>query len=310
MRFNLKVYREQGGLQQLQLEALDSVAAQRLAEEQGYTVLATAATTTRSWLGLGRPGFSLPLFVQELLALLEAGMGLVEALAILNKKARSPETQRVLGTLSQLLSEGRTFSRALESVPEAFPVLFVATVRSSEQTGNVHEALRRYLAYHRQLHALREKMISASVYPLLLALVGILVVVFLMVYVVPRFSKVYEDVGQGNLPFLSLLLMNWGRWAGEHVSIVVISLVGLLGTAIYLAVHPATRAMIERRLWALPVLGEHLYVMQLSRFTRTVAMLLKGGVPLLSALEMTADLLRQPALQRGLDVARQAIAEG
>lgn len=311
MRFDLKAYREQDGVTVLALDAPDLAAARRRAESDGYRVLSARATGRWSLRRLlAAQGFSAPLFGQELLALLEAGMSLVEAVAILAGKAKHPEARRVLDELHRVLGEGRTFSKALESVTGAFPPLLIATVRASERTGNLPEALRRWLAYHRQLNGLRDRVVAASVYPALLIGVGTLVVVFLLAYVVPRFARVYEDIGQANLPLLSRLLMHWGQAAGDHVFALVAGLCAALAGIVYALMRPQTRAALERRLWQLPTLGEQLRIYQLARFTRTVAMLLKGGVPLVSALDLTGDLLRQPALQSGLDKARASIREG
>lgn len=311
MRFDLKAYRESDGVTLLSLDAADLPSARRQAEAQGYRVLsARAAGRLALQRLLSGPGFSVPLFGQELLALLDAGMSLVEAVAILAGKARHPEAKRILGELHRLVCEGRTFSKSLAAVPGAFPSLLVATVRASEQTGNLPEALRRYLAYHRQLNGLRDRIVAASVYPLVLTGVGTLVVLFLLTYVVPRFSKVYEDIGEAHLPLLSRLLMHWGQTASDHALALGLGFLGLAVGIVYALMRPGTRAAIERRLWRLPAVGEQLRIYQLARFTRTVAMLLKGGVPLVSALDMTGDLLRQPALKSGLDAARTALSEG
>lgn len=312
MRVNIKVYRDPGGVTELAMDAVDIPAACRQAETQGYRVISAKASaqwplSARIFQG---HSFQVPLFCQELLALLEAGMGLVESIAILANKAKQLEARRILTDLHRLMGEGRTFSRALEAEPGAFPSLFVATMRASERTGNLAEALRRYLAYLRQLNAMKDKIVAASVYPTLLVVVGGLVVVFLMAYVVPRFSRVYEDMGEANLPVMSRLLMHWGQTVGNHAWALVLLFILLLAGSVYAFTRPKLRAALERRLWRLPAIGEQIRVYQLARFTRTVAMLLKGGIPLVSALDMTDELLRQPALKAGLDTAKRLIREG
>lgn len=312
MRVNIKAYRDPGGVTELALDATDITAACRQAETQGYRVI--SAKASGQWLlsaslFQGR-SFQVSLFCQELLALLDAGMGLVESIGILAHKAKQSEARRILTELHRLMGEGRTFSRALEAEPGAFPSLFVATMRASERTGNLAEALRRYLAYHRQLNAMKDKIVAASVYPALLVVVGTLVVVFLMAYVVPRFSRVYEEVGEAHLPLMSRMLMHWGQTVGNHAWALGLFFVVLLAGSIYAFTRPAIRSALERRLWRLPAIGEQLRIYQLARFTRTVAMLLKGGIPLVSALDMTDELLRQPALKAGLGTAKRLIREG
>lgn len=316
MRIHLTVYRDPYGVSELSLDAADLPAARRQAEAQGYKIIAAKAAKVSqnfSLSGLSRFSgvhFAVPLFCQELLALLDAGMGLVESIDILARKAKQEEARRILRDLQRLVGEGRSFSRALEGVPGAFPALFIATVKSAERTGDINEALRRYLAYHRQLNAVRDKMLAASVYPVLLVGVGSLVVAFLMTYVVPRFSKVYEDIGRDRLPLLSRWLMEWGQWISAYALPVGLGFLVLCAALVYGLTRPTLRVWAARKLWRLPVVGEQLRIYQLARFTRTVAMLQKGGVPLVTALDMTDDLLRQPALQKGLTAAKAAIREG
>jgi len=309
MQFEIKAYRIPEGVIRLCLTASDVTDAKRQAEIQGYRIIDIRRKLAWSASIGTRQRFSVALFSQELLALLEAGLSLVEIVDILSRKSRHAETKKILEALSRHLREGLSFSRALESLPGAFPSLYVATVRTSEQTGNLTEALRRYLAYHRQLNLVRDKIVSASVYPALLMGVGILVILFLLGYVVPRFSRVYEDIG-GNLPWLSRLLMQWGQLFGQYAWPIVGSFAFLVAVGVYGLTRSSTRTIIERAFWSIPAVGEKMRLYQLARFTRTLAMLINGGIPFVTALDMLQDLLRQPALRQGLNQAARVIREG
>lgn len=309
MQFDMKVYHCSNGVKQLRCVATDEAEARRQAVQQGYVLL--SLRRTRRGLPRRRGGaFRVELFCQELLALLDAGMGLIEGIAMLANKAREAEARQVLQQLQRLLEQGQTMSGALAASPERFPTLFVATIRASEQTGNLPEALRRYLAYCRQLNGVRDKIVSASIYPALLLAVGGLVILFLLSYVVPRFGRVYADLGASKVPAASRLLMRWGQVVTEHGTALLLGLAALLAALAYLFTRPALTASLQRLLWRLPRLGEQIRTYQLARFTRTVAMLLKGGVPLVTALDMTDELLQQPALRTGLHAARTAIRAG
>jgi general secretion pathway protein F len=309
MQFDMKVYHCSDGVKQLRCVATDEAEARRQAVQQGY-VLLSLRRTRRGLLRRRGGAFRVELFCQELLALLDAGMGLIEGIAMLANKARDAEARQVLQQLQRLLEQGQTMSSALAASPERFPTLFVATIRASEQTGNLPEALRRYLAYCRQLNGVRDKIVSASIYPTLLLAVGGLVVLFLLSYVVPRFGRVYADLGESKVPAASRLLMRWGQVVTEHGTALLLGLAALLAALAYLFTRPALTAALQRLLWRLPRLGEQIRTYQLARFTRTVAMLLKGGVPLVTALDMTDELLQQPALRAGLHAARTAIRAG
>src|SRR5262249_17816736 len=163
-------------------------------------------------------------FSQELVALLDAGLTLVESIDTLTEKEPSAGARRALEQIRARLFEGRTLSAALEELPASFPPLYIATVRASERTGSIREALMRYVAYQQQIDLLRKKLISASIYPLVLCAAGVLVVAFLLGYVVPRFSAIYEDLGSG-LPWASQLLMQAGRLVHEHGFMVLAVLV-------------------------------------------------------------------------------------
>jgi len=309
MHYEIKAYRAPEGVTLLQLAAADLADAMRQAEVQGYRVIAARRQLTWSVSIGSRQRFSVALFSQELLALLEAGLSLVETVDILARKSRHAETKKILESLARHLREGLAFSRALEALPGAFPSLYIATVRTSEHTGDLAQALRRYLAYQQQLNLVRDKVVAASVYPALLIGIGVLVILFLLGYVVPRFSRVYEDLG-GNLPWMSQLLMQWGQLVTEYAGLIAGGCALLLAAAVYGLTRPGTRAMIERIVWSIPAVGEKLRLYQLARFTRTLAMLINGGIPFVTALDMVGDLLRQPVLRRGLQAAAQAIREG
>lgn len=163
----------------------------------------------------------------------------------LAQRARHSEVRAVLSEVVRSIGEGQTFSRALEGAQESFPVLFVASVRASERTGNLVEGLRRYLGYHQQVSALRNKVVSASIYPMLLLLVGGMVVLFLMVYVVPRFSSIYAGMGAQDLPLLSRWLMLWGRVASEHSGALVTGALVLTGMGLLALRLPASRAALS-----------------------------------------------------------------
>ncbi len=309
MQFKIKAFRVSDGVTLLQLAASDLADASRQVELKGYRVI--AARRQWSWsVRLGsRQRFSVALFSQELLALLEAGLSLVETLDILARKSRHAESKKIIATLAGHLREGLSFSKALDAVPGVFPVLYIGTVRSAEHTGDLEDALRRYLAYDQQLNLVRDKIVAASVYPALLIAAGMLVILFLLGYVVPRFSRVYEDLG-GNLPWMSQMLMHWGQFFSMYAGWIAGGFLFLLVALGYGLTRPRTRAALERAFWSVPIVGERMRLYQIARFTRTLAMLINGGIPFVSALDMVGDLLRQPALRQGLQQAAQRIREG
>jgi len=309
MQFEVKALRGKEGVASLLLEAASAGDATRLAQNQGYSVL--SAKPKNPWPGwMARRGASFPLllFSQEVLALLDAGLPLVEALEALAEKEHRNDSRKILAQVVARLYEGQTLSAAMEQFPEAFPTLYVATVRASEKSGALSEALTRYIGYQTQLDVVRKKLVSASIYPALLMGVGGLVTLFLMGYVVPRFSVIYESAGN-DLPWLSQLLLSWGKLLANHGAEVLATAILLLGGLIYGVSRPSVRRWALALLWRIPAVGERMRVYQLARFYRTLGMLLAGGAPIVAAMERVAGLL--PPLLRGqLELAANRIKEG
>ena len=290
MRFNVKAMRAGEGITALALDAANESDATRQAEQQGYTVLAVGARAGINLFARARGQFPLVLFSHELLALLNAGLPLVEAVETLAEKEHRPDVKRAITQVIEHLYEGKTLSQALEYFPQDFPALYIATVRAAERTGDLQEALQRYIAYQTQLDTVKKKLVSASIYPVLLVGIGGLVTIFLLGYVVPKFSRIFEDLG-GDIPLLSRLLIQWGVYMEAHALQIGIGALTLLAVLVYLARLPETRRWVGQKLWSIPAIGERMRVYQLARFYRTVGMLLNGGIPVVTALEMVEGLL-------------------
>jgi len=309
MRFQIKALRGSEGVVSVVLDAADEADAQRQARTGGLTVLSLRrAASWRPTLFKRRLRFPLALFSQEMLSLLEAGLTLVEAIDGLAEKEANGPIRQTLDHVRNQLHEGRTLSQSMQDLPEVFPSLFVATVQATERTGDLPNALRRYIAYQSQLELVRKKIISASIYPVLLMAAGALVLLFLLGYVVPKFSHVYEDM-HGNLPLLSRVLLDVGRFIETNGIVVLIGLVVTIIAGVRLLTLPETRRWVGARLWTIPAIGERMRLYQLARFYRTLGMLLRGGTPIVSALDMSAGLL-SPVLRASLGAAAQSIREG
>lgn len=308
MLYEIRALGRQGRVR-MKLEASDSADAAEQVRLQGLTVLDVRAGTRLGTWPTGRRGrFPLSLFSRELLALLTSGLALVEALQTLEEKESRPETRKVLSDVLRHLYEGESFSAAIAHQPAVFPPLYIATVRASERTGDLPQALGRYVAYQDQVEQVRKKVLSASVYPLLLMGLGGLVALFLLGYVTPRFSAIYAD-NLERLPWASRLLMEWGGFAEAHVAEAVLIVLALAGALVFAVTRPSTRAWLGRVAWSVPTLGERLRIFQLTRFYRTVGMLLSGGIPVVTALDMASGLLH-PELRARLAAASLDIREG
>lgn len=252
--------------------------------------------------------FSLLVFCQQLLSLLEAGLQLVEALAALAEKEAEAHHSQVLARVSADLKAGLSFSAALDNQPAVFPAVLQAAIAASEQTGDIQDALRRFVAYESKFQSLKSKLKSALIYPATLLGLGGLVSLFLLGYVVPRFATVFAD-RLDDMPYLSGLVIRIGLLISEHPW-------ALLGGGVVIALvilalirQPLVRDRLVASLRELPGIGAVMANIELIRMYRALGMLLRGGIPAVQALEMTAGVTSQNTRVR-LRLAGALIREG
>ena len=286
------------GVVTIAVEASDAAAARAQVSAQALRPLSVSANDLLPLtLRLRRSAFSLSLFSQELLALLEAGLSLSESIEALHDKEQRPEARHVLERLATSLAEGRRFSAALEAQPEHFPALYVGLMGAAERTSSLPESLARYIEYRGRLDSVRSRVVSALIYPAILAVVGALVTAFLLGHVVPRFAGVYQGTGR-ELPWLSQQLLAWGAFAATHGRAIAIAAVVALmalvagGRAWWQAGGP------RRLLGRLPGVGSTVATFELARLYLSLGTLLEGGLPILGAMRLAEGLLGPQTLQR------------
>lgn len=306
MRFAIRAVGLDNRLHMLELDASDAPAAARAATAQRFTVLEVRPVSAR---GHGRrKTFSLVLFTQELLALLEAGLGLVESLEALGEKESQTETGALLGRLLTRMRDGLRLSKAVEAEPASFPPLFVGIIRAAERTSDLPQALTRYIEYQLRVDGIRSRLVSASIYPVILLTVGGAVSLFLLGYVVPKFSAVYQGSGR-DLPLLSKWLIAWGGVVAQHGAMLLLAAGGVFGGAFAWLRHLRRSGQLARALTRLPGIAPRVRILELSRLYLTLGMLLEGGIPVVAALDMVGGAV-SAAGRDALASARHRIAEG
>ena len=303
MRFQIVAYRQLDGVTSLSMEAASFDEARRQARERNIDIVSIRQQW--HWAAQRRrkePPLDLLLFTQELRSLLDAGLSLIESLVTLSRKEINVTRQKLIAVLIRQLREGKPFSAALREFPSIFPPLYIALAAASEQTGDLGSSLSRFLAYRTQMDMARKRVVSAAIYPALLLGVGGLVVIFLMSYVVPRFSRIYEEFGS-NLPLMSRLLMQWGGLLDTHGIEILLVLTVLVTLAVVLIRQSKGRHGMLKRVLAQPLLRglrNRFRIYALSRFYRTLGLLQQEGIPITSALGLARELLDEDG-RIGLD---------
>ena len=311
MHYKIQGLDDSGRFVSLQLAANSAHEAEQLGIAQGLQVMAVNPvhqSVFAVFKQIGSKKFPLLMFNEELLALLEAGLSIVQTLETLLEKETKTESRQILSAVVASLHEGHTLSVAFQTQHAAFPNLYVATIRSSERSGNLVESIRRYVAYQLQVDQIRKKIIAAAIYPTLLLIVGGLVVLFLLIYVIPKFSHIYADVGH-ELTLSSKLLVQWGTLIEQHGGLLAFIVLSILAVVVFLSSRSNVRGWLFEMMWRMPVIGERMRIYQLSRFYRTLGMLMSAGIPIMPAMEQVAGLLDK-RLQIRLATARNDVRTG
>jgi len=313
MQYNISVITADNRMQQIQLEASDEVQARVNAELLGYFVSSVkpAGWNITSLLpGLNTSGarFSLLLFAQELLALLQAGLNIVEALEALHEKEINPQIEDLYKHMLFGLREGKRFSDVLAEKNHIFPSLFVGIVKAAEGSSNLPRSITRFIDYQMRIDTVRSKLVSSAIYPSILMVVGGAVSFFLVIFVVPRFADVYQGSGR-ELPWLSGLLLKVGVFLSSHLWLILCS----IGLLLYLLLRHGNASASQSRWIAaasmLPSVAERIKIYELSRLYLTLGMLMESGIPAVTAMQ-TVDAMVSPSIRMRLTQSRELIESG
>jgi general secretion pathway protein F len=252
--------------------------------------------------------FDVAWWCRELRTLLKAGMTVVEALETLQAQSTDPRRRQVQQALLQALREGQALSRAMRG-SGAFSDVLVASVAASERTSTLVDALDDYLRYDEMLRRLRRQAVSAAIYPAVVVALGAAISLFLLLYVVPRFSSMYTDVHRELSPATQAVL-----WLSATVRSRFGWVVGALA-AVALALAAAWRGgWIARGAAALVAavgpLDRRIDAYRLAKFYQSLALMFRGGYTLDEAMEVTRGLDLGPRLAGSLEQARRDISRG
>jgi general secretion pathway protein F len=309
MRFDVRALSGANRIVQMSVDAASEQDALQQVERQSLRVLeirhlhGARPGGRRAW---GR--FSLVLFGQELMVLLRAGLNLMEALQGLVEKETGSEAKVILDHLIDKLRSGQRFSNALRDFPSRFPPLFVGLVLAAESTGDLPKALARYVDYQARVDQVRGKVISASIYPAILMIVGGAVTLFLAGYVVPRFASIYEDTGR-ELPAASRIMISWGNFAGAHWMPLTVGGLAAGATVAWFLVRSVRSGALSSLAHRLPWVGERMRLYELSRLYLTLGLLLDSGIPIVTAISMSRGMVSAD-MRAMLDAAREQIESG
>ncbi|MEK7313936.1 MAG: type II secretion system F family protein [Deltaproteobacteria bacterium] len=246
-------------------------------------------------------------FNKGLISLLKAGLPIIDALESLRSKSLALDG--VIKDTVEGVRGGKSLSDAMEARSDAFSTLYIASVRAGEKTGDLVPSISSYVEYQKRMEELRKKVVSSLTYPAILTLASLCVIIFLMFYVIPTFSQIYISSKQ-ELPLASRLLIGFSAFVKRYALVFLpLAAVVAFGCRAYLRTSSGRRRLDGIKL-KIPPFSELYRSYAISKFSRTLSMVLKSGVHLVYALEMSKGVLDNAVLEEKLDTVIKKAKEG
>jgi general secretion pathway protein F len=263
----------------------------------------------RRWAGGGINTDDIAIMTRQLATLLGAGVTLVEALTALVDQVEKERLKRVLSETKQKVNEGSSLADALQVHEKVFGKLYVNMIRAGEHSGALDAVLLRLAEFTEGQSRLKQKVIGTMMYPAIMSVVGGGVLVLLMTVVVPKVTKVFDDM-KVTLPWTTRLLIFASNALQDYWFVFIPMVIGTVAAFVYWSRSEAGKPVFDRLLLKVPVFGGLVRMLSVARFTRTLATLLKSGVPLLTAMDIVKNVVTNSVLADVIDKAKDAISEG
>lgn len=247
-------------------------------------------------------------FNSQFVTLIRAGLPIPTALELLGKQQKDPNFQHVLADVRQRVKGGESLSQAFEAQGVASKI-YTTTLLAGEKSGNLEEVLTRYIAFQRVTMTFKKKLIASLIYPtLLICGMGVLFMV-LVLFVVPRFAALYSDL-HAQLPSVTQFLLNFGTTAQTYFPVILVVGAALVFGFWKWKSTEGGASAIDRFRLSLPLFGGIWLKYQVAMFSRMMATLLLGGLPLVPSLETAGSSMESRVIARGLTQAAQKVREG
>lgn len=251
----------------------------------------------------------LVVFVRQFATMINAGLPLVQCLEILGTQQANAEFKRIITTVRQDVEGGSTFAEALKKHPQVFDDLFINLVAAGELGGVLDIILNRLAVHMEKSEAIKGKVKSAMVYPIIVICVAVIVVAVLMIFVIPTFKEMFVSFG-GTLPAPTLMVISMSNFFRGYWWVMIIIIVALIVAFRYAMKVPRIRYQIDKVFLKLPLFGPLLRKVAVAKFSRTLSTMISSGVPIMDGLEITSKSSGNMVIEEGIRNVRQAISEG
>jgi type IV pilus assembly protein PilC len=251
----------------------------------------------------------LAVYSRQLSVLIDAELPLMQSLNILAEQTKNKYFKRVISTIREDVEAGSTLHQAKRKFPKVFDDLYCNLIASGEQSGSLDIMLRRLSEYIEKTVKLRAKVKQAMIYPVAILVFAIAVAIFLLWKVIPVFASIFIELG-AELPALTAFVIALSRFVQKYILFIFLGMIGLVVGFRYFRKTEQGRWITDRWILKIPLFGDLLRKVGISRITRTMATLVSGGVPMLEALRITSTTAGNIIIETSVMTARQSVAEG
>jgi type IV pilus assembly protein PilC len=254
---------------------------------------------------------TLMIFTRQLATLIDAGLPLLRGLTVLGKQEPDVVLRKVIHKLADTVQGGSTFSDALAQHPKIFNKLYVNMVKAGELGGVMELVLIRLADFQEKAQKLKNKVVSAMFYPIIVLVIAIAIMAFLLVYIVPKFEQIFQDMLSGKpLPGLTQFVINTSKFVQEQWYLIIAAVVLVVVGYNLLSRVPKGLAFIDTVKLRIPLFGDLIKKGAISRFSRTLGTLVTSGVPILQALNITRETAGNVVLAGAIQNVHDSVKEG
>jgi type IV pilus assembly protein PilC len=250
-------------------------------------------------------------FTRQLATLIDAGLPLLRGLDVLRKQEKNATLKKTLAQLAEAVEAGSTFSEALAQHPKIFNRLYVNMVRAGEAGGVLDVTLGRLAEFQEKAQKIKNKVIAAMVYPVVVMFVALVILFFLMIVIVPKFQQIFNDLLEGkSLPGLTLFVLNCSNLVKDRFPFVLGGIVALVVAVKLTGKTVKGRYLLDKIKINAPVFGQLIRKVAIARFTRTLGTLIASGVPILQALNIVRETSGNAVIADAVAQVHDSVKEG
>jgi len=254
---------------------------------------------------------TLMIFTRQLATLIDSGLPLLRGLNVLAKQERDAVLKRTIDKLAEGVQGGSTFSETLAQHPFIFNNLYVNMVKAGEVGGVLELVLGRLAEFQEKAQKIKNKVVAAMVYPIIVMTMAFAIMTFLLIFIVPKFEAIFHDMlGDKPLPIITLFVIGVSSFVKNHGLILLGSIIAAVAAYKLIARTRPGRSIIDRFTLHLPLVGDVIRKTAISRFSRTLGTLVTSGVPILQALNITRDTAGNMVIASAISRVHESVKEG